>query len=526
MSPSSSATFGFSATEPSTFDCRLDGSAWVSCSSPKTYSGLSESNHTVDVRATDLAGNVDATPATYSWYVDTSVPSATFVSPADGFATNTLPQFRATFTDSNGSDSGTVEFRICSDPACASVVDDVTSAIVASGATASYTPSSLPNAQLYWQVRAQDNAGNQSAWTTMRSFIYDTNTPDVPVLQSPGADAWANTTKLTARFNEPAFAGTGWVEFRICADALCLAVNATGSSGTVANGASASWDGARLVDGYWWWEARAHDAAGNVSAWSSPWGFHLDVTPPDAPPHFGGTIAANGLTLRWDPPVDTIVNWIVYVNADSAVSLGGTTYEYNVGAFDARDTRTFSVRAVDAAGNYGAMSSVLVGVPNLVGLTLGEAQHATKARGLVLRSPASLQHAAPIVVVSQDPAAGSVEQLGGAVQVVLKEVPAKKVAFTLRVRPARVACAAGAVLRVHLQLSLPARVSAQIVGRSGRVLASRMLGRVPPGDKTVSVRLPKRGAAKVVFVAKSSDGRVARATVRLSKPSRGCAPRV
>ena len=40
-----------------TIDCRLDGSAFVACTSPTTYSGLSAAAHTFDVRATDPAGN-------------------------------------------------------------------------------------------------------------------------------------------------------------------------------------------------------------------------------------------------------------------------------------------------------------------------------------------------------------------------------------------------------------------------------------------------------------------------------------
>jgi hypothetical protein len=454
----------------------------------------------------------------------------TLVAPSDGFTTTTLPQFSATFTDPSATDTGTVEFRICSaaaaaGSACAPVVDDASSAVVASGATATYTPSSLPSAILYWQARAQDVAGNQSPWTSTRSFVYDTSTPDVPLLQSPANGGWVNTTKLTAKFTEPAFAGTGWIEFRICSDAVCLAVPATASSGSVWNGSDASWDGAHLVDGYYYWEARAHDAAGNVSAWSAPFTFHLDATPPAAPTHFNGTIGGNGLTLRWDPPVDTIANFVVYVNGDSGPYLGGTTYEYNVGTFDAGDTRTFSVRAVDQAGNFGAMSTLLVGVPNLVGMTLGDAQHAALVRGLVLRSQTSLKGAAPTVVVAQDPVPGSVEEQGGAVSVVLKEVPASKVAFTVQVLPAQVACAAGSVLRAHLQLSLAARLRAQIVGRNGRVLATRSLGRVLPGDAAVSVRLPKKAVSRVVFVAVSNDGRTGRATVRVSPGNRGCSAR-
>ena len=67
---STSASFEFSADESaSTFECRLDGGAWAACDSPKAYSSLAIGSHTFEVRATDPAGNVDATPATRSWTI-------------------------------------------------------------------------------------------------------------------------------------------------------------------------------------------------------------------------------------------------------------------------------------------------------------------------------------------------------------------------------------------------------------------------------------------------------------------------
>jgi hypothetical protein len=67
---STGASFGFSSSEAgSSFECRLDGGAWSSCSSPKSYTGLALGAHTFEVRATDAAGNLEATPASSSWTV-------------------------------------------------------------------------------------------------------------------------------------------------------------------------------------------------------------------------------------------------------------------------------------------------------------------------------------------------------------------------------------------------------------------------------------------------------------------------
>ena len=79
---STSASFDLSSSEGgSTFECRIDGGAWGTCTSPRNYTTLSDGSHTFDVRATDVAGNTDATPASYIWLVDTTAPSSTIAFP-------------------------------------------------------------------------------------------------------------------------------------------------------------------------------------------------------------------------------------------------------------------------------------------------------------------------------------------------------------------------------------------------------------------------------------------------------------
>ena len=71
---STSANLAFQSSEAnSSFECDLDGAGWGSCSSPKTYSGLSIGSHQFSVHAIDAAGNVDSTPATRSWTVEEAV---------------------------------------------------------------------------------------------------------------------------------------------------------------------------------------------------------------------------------------------------------------------------------------------------------------------------------------------------------------------------------------------------------------------------------------------------------------------
>jgi hypothetical protein len=69
-SDSASAKFAFSANETATFKCKLDGDSFASCSSPKSYSGLSDGSHAFQVKPTDTAGNEGAA-VSFSWSIAT-----------------------------------------------------------------------------------------------------------------------------------------------------------------------------------------------------------------------------------------------------------------------------------------------------------------------------------------------------------------------------------------------------------------------------------------------------------------------
>ncbi len=72
---STSASFSFTGSDNRTpagsltFECDLDGRGYRACTSPQSYVGLGLGSHTFQVRAIDAVGNVDPTPASYTWEI-------------------------------------------------------------------------------------------------------------------------------------------------------------------------------------------------------------------------------------------------------------------------------------------------------------------------------------------------------------------------------------------------------------------------------------------------------------------------
>src|SRR5688572_8452795 len=101
LTNSAGANLTFSANETSTFESRLDGAAFATATSPQALASLADGSHTFEVRARDAAGNLDATPATHTWVVDTVPPDTQFTTTPALLATTQPHPFGATSTEPN-----------------------------------------------------------------------------------------------------------------------------------------------------------------------------------------------------------------------------------------------------------------------------------------------------------------------------------------------------------------------------------------------------------------------------------------
>lgn len=94
------AAFKFSGRDNegvSRFRCRWDAEAWDACRSPAVRADLADGEHVFGVKAVDQEGNEDASPASFTWKVDTTPPDTSLraAPPASTDATTATFHFNA-----------------------------------------------------------------------------------------------------------------------------------------------------------------------------------------------------------------------------------------------------------------------------------------------------------------------------------------------------------------------------------------------------------------------------------------------
>jgi hypothetical protein len=167
---SATASFAFSSSEAgSTFECSLDGAPFGSCASPKDYAGLADGPHTFEVRAVDAAGNADVTPASSSWSVDATAPSVQQPEQSfpSGITLSTItipvkPSWSAT-----DADSGVSRYELQQ----STNGGPYANVSLPTPTTTTSTRFLAPGNSYQFRVRAQDGAGNWSAWAAGPQFF-------------------------------------------------------------------------------------------------------------------------------------------------------------------------------------------------------------------------------------------------------------------------------------------------------------------------------------------------------------------
>ncbi|HUR14883.1 MAG TPA: Ig-like domain repeat protein [Mycobacteriales bacterium] len=309
-SSSAAAAFGWVVDASTTYTCSLDGSAYTGCTSPASYSGLADRQHTFALRARAGAGK----PATYSygWVVDTVAPLAPVVSPIAGPTSNRTAA--VSFTDS---DTSVTAFTCALDG-------------VAEPCTSPHGYSGLVDGLHTVVVTARDAAGNAASGSV--SWTVDGSAPNIPVLTGP-----ANPTNAPSA----GVAFTGEVD----------AVFSCALDGAVPSACSSPWvPAAPLADGSHTLAVTAVDAASNSATGSVTW--VVDTAPPTAPDLVSAPAVTTNdaaFTVRF---AHTDLSTASYACTFESVTAPCTSpWVPGPGFTPANGLYTLQVRAQDLAGN-------------------------------------------------------------------------------------------------------------------------------------------------------------------------------
>ena len=317
---SSAAGFEYSGSPSSDvdrFECRLDDGPYESCAAAgRDYADLPDGAHTFRVRAVDVAGNADPSPAERGWTIDTTPPSTGFVAFPAEHSPDPAPLFEFAAEEP-------ADFECALDSAplapCASPLQ----------------LSGLADGQHTLRVRGTDAVGNVEVVGAIHTWTVDTVAPQTELTASPDSPTASASASFGFDADEPA-------HFECSLDGVSFASCAS----------PRSFSG--LADGEHSFAVRAIDAAGNVDATVASHDWRVDTTPPDTAIESGpsGTVTDDDVEFTYAGlPAEDAERFQCSLDGAgfAACSAEGRAYA----ALD-DGPHDFRVRAIDAVDNVDA----------------------------------------------------------------------------------------------------------------------------------------------------------------------------
>lgn len=350
LTASDSASFAYAATPSAgigSYECRLTlgdatPDAFAACpTTGRTYDDLADGNYTFEVRGVSHGGNVDPTPASHSFTVDTTAPETSITAGPSGTVATADVAFG--YTGTPAEDVAGFECRLITadddDPTFASCPDE------------GREYDDLADGDYTFEVRAVDAVENADATPASRTFTVDTTAPQTTILTGPSGTVGAGDLTFTYegtpaedvdRFecrlrtpddDDPVFAG-------------CLAEGRTYSD---------------LPSGEYVFEVRAIDAVDNTEIPPASRAFTVDVTAPTVTiasgPASSSTATSASFSYGATPSEDVdVVECRLIGPADADPAFVGCPAEGIAYEQLAVGEYRFELRARDAIGNVSAVA--------------------------------------------------------------------------------------------------------------------------------------------------------------------------
>jgi hypothetical protein len=296
------------------------------------------------VRAIDAAANVDPTPASWTWLLDATAPTASMTDPGANLRGDITLTSTQSDPGANPSGIASIEYEY-------SVADANT--WVSVGPQPWHT-NAVTDGLYDLRVVVTDNAGNRTESTPVEDRRID-NSPPATALDDPGANLRATVTLKGSAADTGS--GVAQVEFEYSVDGSSWSPLAGGIDSS--DPYEFAFDTTSLADGFYFFRTKATDVAGNT-AWSAGVGpRRIDNTPPvailnDPGANLRGTV---NLTSTADDPGGSGVASVVYHYTGpetGTTSAAWTTTDVADGVYD------LTVEVTDVAGNV-TMSGVVAG---------------------------------------------------------------------------------------------------------------------------------------------------------------------
>jgi hypothetical protein len=325
----STPSFKYSSSEPhSQFQCRLYA---ASATTPPAFTGCGIGGYTspvrpdgaykFEVRAVDLTGNVDPTPASMPFTIDTTPPQWTIIG-AGSATSDPTPTFVSTENESLAANS-----QMCR----------IQPAIAFASCGQFYTSSALADGSYTFEVKGTDLAGNDGSSTY--PFRVDTTPPTTAIQSGPSGPTNEPQPSFTFNANETV---QGFE---------CRLSPPPGTGTFTACNSGSFQPPAPLAEGDYLFEARAKDQVGWQGAATSR-SFTVDLTPPTV----AVTGGPSGETVETQPQ-------FTFTASDGSASchvdddaFAACTSPYTTPPLTAGD-HLFEVQASDPAGNTSAPAS-------------------------------------------------------------------------------------------------------------------------------------------------------------------------
>ena len=161
------ASFTFDEDSNVSYECRLDGGSFETCSSPQTYNLTAEGNHSFELKCTSSGGQPSST--TYTWNLDKTAPVITFTKTPGNHSSQNIDTFEFQVTET-GSGVKSIKcrlnnrgsFQTCSSP---------------------YTTSNLSEGDYSLDVEVTDNVGLKDKITHF--WTVDRTAPVITLTEKP-----------------------------------------------------------------------------------------------------------------------------------------------------------------------------------------------------------------------------------------------------------------------------------------------------------------------------------------------------